>query len=380
MILSFSEILICITTAIFGIYFIFLSYLAIKWKSYEPFSTKSNLQNPISIIVAARNESQNISNLLKSLSQINYPKSKFEVVFVNDHSEDETSTICENLITSYQLENFRILELPHSSNGKKAAVAFGIAHSKNSIIATTDADCTVNPNWLQQISNAFENKECKFLSMPVALNSDETFFQKFQQVDFLFLNSIGGASMIANKPLMCNAANMAFYKDDFNEYNSKNSIDIASGDDMFLMLHIQKKYKDYQSCHFLKSENTIIKTNPQNTFKSLLHQRIRWTKKGIYYNSYFIKLIGVLVALLNILQILTYSLFTKNMWWFAIILLGSKLVAEFIYYKQANKLYKSNLSNSDFILAQIIEPLFMVVLLAKSFTSKIVWKNRVSRF
>ena len=90
-----------------------------------------------SIVVPVKNEERVIDRLLSSLSNLNYPLNKSEIIIVEDGSTDKTNDICINYAKEHA--NVKILNKP-LSNGKPSALNFGLAHAKGDIVAIFDAD------------------------------------------------------------------------------------------------------------------------------------------------------------------------------------------------------------------------------------------------
>ena len=114
---------------------------------------------------------------------------------------------------------------------------------------------------------------------------------------------------------MCNGANLAYEKKVFYEVNGFEGIDeIASGDDMLLMHKIQKVYPD--KIMFLKSPEVIVQTQPAETLKDFMNQRIRWASKADKYTDKKITAVLFLVYLLNawifILGISSFFFYQKH--------------------------------------------------------------------
>ncbi len=344
-------------------------------------NTDANLLNRnISIIVAFRNEVNNLPHLFESFSKLNYPIDKFEVILVNDHSSDNSYEIAKSLQKQYGLNNIKIISLSNDFQGKKNAINLGIANSKYEVIATTDADCMVNEMWLRSIAQSIATDKNRFISMPVILESNGSFIQNFQQIDFLMLNSIGGASMLAGLPIMSNAANMAFYKSDYIQFHSSQiGSDSESGDDMFLMFYIKKLYHSKNSCMFVNSANAIVVTKPQINFSELISQRIRWSKKAKYYKDLNTIIVGGLLGAFHFL-ITLYSLvilFNSSLILGLLIVLLFKLIVEIIFYHTINKLYHLKVNYIDFILSSIFYSYFTSYIMVLSIFSSFNWKGRV---
>jgi len=346
------------------------------------FDTNNIRNTQISIVVAMRNEAENILNLLNSISQLKYDKQSFELILVDDSSTDNSVEMVQKYIEKHIDSNILILKLPDNLGGKKNAIAMGIEQSKYNIIATTDADCLVPNNWLIEMAMAFDsNSNYRFLSMPILMESKDVFLQKFQQLDFMFLNALGGASMLIKKPLMCNAANMAFYKKDFLAYNNSNvSVSkLASGDDMFLMLFIKNKYPKQQACYFLKSNDALIITKPQSTFTQLVNQRMRWASKAKKFDDNYILKVGLLVVVYHFIYIalLLFSFINGrllNTFFFVFLL---KLSTEYNLYFASQKFYRISTSLFHFVVSSFLYPIFATIIAILSLFKKYSWKNRI---
>src|SRR5688572_1112138 len=135
------------------IVFIILAYcilLVFLWMGWE----RSLLRKPaghtgtetmISIIVPVRNEATTVKRVIHHILDQRYRN--FELILVNDHSEDQTVSEIQ------QVKSKNLLLLLNEGQGKKWAITTGIKAAKGSIIVTTDADCTMPSGWLRIINN-----------------------------------------------------------------------------------------------------------------------------------------------------------------------------------------------------------------------------------
>ena len=113
-----------------------------------------NNQVNISIIVALKNEADNINALIESIKSLDYPNDMFEVIFVDDNSTDGTFDILKSKTNT--IKNFSVLESKSLNlNGKREALSLGISNSKYSYILITDADCRPGTKWLKAYSKKF---------------------------------------------------------------------------------------------------------------------------------------------------------------------------------------------------------------------------------
>jgi cellulose synthase/poly-beta-1,6-N-acetylglucosamine synthase-like glycosyltransferase len=283
-------------------YFFLITYYKIGWISIQQKKYTENHQNTfVSIIVPARNEEANISNLIHSIQNQTYPKSCFELIIIDDCSTDRTAEIVNKYVDS----NIKLIALSDYLDDKninaykKKAIEIGIKSSSGTLIITTDADCTIGENWLQEIVNCFEINQPKMIVMPVQINYRNRFIEIFQSLDFMCLQGITGASVQKKFHGMCNGANLAYTKSVFNEVDGFSGIDhIASGDDLLLMHKIAKKYA--HEIMYLKSAAVIVKTIPATTVKTFFNQRIRWASKAEKYEDKRMLPVLMLVYFLNL--------------------------------------------------------------------------------
>ncbi|CAN5271884.1 glycosyltransferase [soil metagenome] len=293
----FYIITILLTTA----YTVLLIMYWYSWRKIPSFLVTDQITGtPLSIIIPARNEENNIRSCIESILKNNYPKNLLEIIVVDDHSDDNTAKIVQEYSSqSVKLITLREVIDPSNLNSyKKKAIEVAVEASTGKLIITTDADCVVPENWLQTIAAFYEKYQPVFIAAPVALYRETNFLKIFQSLDFMTMQGITGAAVHQRFHTMCNGANMAYEKKVFYEVNGFKDIDdIASGDDMLLMHKIFKAYP--KNILFLKSKDAVVLTKPVNTLSDFLNQRIRWASKTGKYTDRMITLVLTLVYLFN---------------------------------------------------------------------------------
>src|SRR6187399_647718 len=274
-------ILLYITIGLFAIYSILILFYRSGWLELKPFSqTDYDFSIKISVIIPARNEEENIGNLLSSLEKQTYSPNLFEIIVVDDHSTDNTTAV----VNSYSFAKLIKLEFDNINSYKKKAIETGIAAASGDLIITTDADCIVPENWLKTIAAFKQKTNAVFIAAPVVLENESNLLQTFQALDFLVLQGIAAASVQKRFHNMCNGANLAYERKAFFEVNGFSGIDhIASGDDMLLMQKIAQQFPGKIS--YLLSKDAIVATQAAKTWKEFFSQRIRWASKATNYND-----------------------------------------------------------------------------------------------
>ncbi len=293
-------------------------------------ATNEHLLN-ISIVVVYRNEADKIKHLLHSLKNLQYPVSQFEIIFVDDHSTDNTTALISEFIVEHNMFSVQMLQLD-SKSGKKYGIESAIEHAKYEFIVCTDADCMVPQGWLKEFVGYYQQTHCRIISAPVALCSSETLLGNMQQMEFGTLIAIGAGAIAQRQPIMCNGANLFFEKKTYFDVLSemRKTYHLLSGDDIFL-LQACKKYYGAESIGFVKSSKSIVKTYPVETIQSFFSQRSRWGQKTKYYTDRFTQFIALCVAMvsLGIVALLVLAACSTIQWFVPLFVWGVKLVADF---------------------------------------------------
>ena len=249
----------------------------------------------VSVIIPFRNEEENILANLKSIESQSYPTEKYELIYVDDSSEDNSLELLKNNIKK---NNIRLLSVPKdfSKNAhKKRAVRYGIENAKGMIIVTTDADCIHDEEWLKSLVLSFDSVT-GFVSGPVEFETDNGLFSEFQKLEFAGLVLCGAGLIGARHPTICNAANIAYRKKVFDEVGGfKDQMNLSSGDDELLMQKIAKD-SDFK-VKFCIDKKAIVKTSMTKTFGDFYQQRKRWASKGLFYSDKTLVLKLILIYL-----------------------------------------------------------------------------------
>lgn len=331
----------------------------------------------ISIIVPFRNEEKNIVSTYNSLTSQNYPQEKFEIIFINDSSDDNSLQILENLPKK---RNVFIYTVPkdYSANAhKKRAIRFGIEKSKGEIIITTDADCIHKKDWLKNLLK-FMDEKTGFVSGPVEFTYSSNLFIEMQRLEFAGLVITGAGLIGSENPIICNAANIAYRKKAFNEVDGFTyQMSLSSGDDELLMQKIHRD-TDYQ-IKFALDKNAIVSTEANPTVKDFYHQRKRWASKGLFYGDHLLLLKLVLIFLfylsLIIQPILGYILSPKFFVSFIISILV-KISAEYLVLKKGISLLFDSRILKPFLISEILQVPYILVSGFMGMFGNLVWKDR----
>ena len=248
-----------------------------------------------SIVVPVRNEARQIGSLLEDMRKQRYPEDQYEIIIVNDHSTDRTAEIVNSHASG--VDNIRLIELDAEEYGKKSAIRKGVSEARHGVIISTDGDCRAPLEWLGNVMAAFGEPGIRMVAGPVILHPDSGWFKALQSLEFLSLVGVSAGAAGLNSPIMCNAANMAYLKEDFYRYLETGEPGSASGDDMFLMLWLKRSHPG--SIRYISSPGTVIRALPCNNLYTLMMQRFRWVSKSRYYRDFHLNSSALLVLLTN---------------------------------------------------------------------------------
>lgn len=356
---------------IVGLYFLLILIFTVGWiriPEFHPTDFFSSLPKA-GVIIACRNEENNLKNLLDALQKQTYKD--FELIIVNDHSTDATAAILESAKEYFQ--DIQIIE--NTGYGKKQAIKEGILHSKSDFIITTDADCIPTSTWIATVCNFQIQHPSDLIICPVIIRPVKTLFEKLQQIEFATLVGTGAGAAGAGIPLMCNAANLAFTKKAWNESQTDLHEEEISGDDMFLLLSIKKRNGVIR---YLQSDKAMVNTHGSKDISQFIQQRARWTSKSSAYTDWQLILTAVLVLLTSVSFVFLCigSLFSAVYGITLTIVFSLKLLIDGLFICKIRKSLNPDFSLPAFLLMSVIYPFYILstVIYALLRRNSIKWK------
>lgn len=366
-------------------YLFLIGSLAFGFDKIKPFILEeAEAKTTFSVIIPFRNEAENLPKLLKSIERLQYPKHLFEVILVDDASEDASVSVIKKVLDTNSSTdkctrtNIRVIDNVRESNSpKKDAITSAIQMAKYDWIITTDADCVLPKFWLDTFDAFIQKNDANFIVAPVTYSNVHSFLDRFQLLDFLSLQgaTIGGFGM--QKPFLCNGANLAYKKDFFKAAQGfQGNNNIASGDDIFLLEKALKQ--DAKQVHYLKSEHAMVTTEAERTITDLISQRVRWASKSANYKNNFAKVIGLIVLFMNAslicglaLSIVGVSNFNMLVYLFLI-----KCSIDFLLLFKTVRFYQQESYLASFIFSCLLYPFFSIYVVFVSVFSNYKWKGR----
>lgn len=357
---------------LFIAYYLLLAALLIGWrKAFNKDKAWDGMNKDIiSVVIAVRDEERVISFLLEDIGRQKY--GSFEVIIVDDQSEDKTSVVVEEYIKN----DSRFFLKRSSGAGKKRALTDGIQMARGSIIVTTDADCRVSEQWLDGLSRYFSDDRIKMVFGGVRIKTYSVFSQ-LQSLEFLSVIGSGAAMAGLGLPIMCNGANLAFRKSTFKEVGGYNgNFHIPSGDDEFLMRKILSRYP--AGIRFASVRESIVTTVASNGLRAFINQRIRWAGKWKFNQSLGSKLLALFVLCfqLCLLSLPAFVLTGMIGPWLAVGLWLFKVSLESFFLRSIGRFLSVSWHWPPFLLLQLIYPLYITLIGIFSNFRPFEWKGR----
>lgn len=334
-----------------------------------------------SIVIPLRNEAENLPELFKSLRNLYYPKEFFEILLVNDASEDASEDLCRQFINSEKCLDIKLLQNDlRSGSPKKDAVTTAVKEASCDYVITTDADCVLPQKWLQEFNSGLATTGAKMLAGPVMLGKEEgskrSFLDLFQEMDFLSLQMATMGGFGVDQPFMCNGASLCYEKSAFEAVRGfENNESISSGDDLFLLEKFRQK--EFRT-GFLNRKAAVVVTRAQPTLKALVQQRIRWAGKMTATKDTFGKLLGLLILLMNLSLVISFvavvfKLFPAGVFLFLFLL---KFNVDFILIYSCAGFFGNERILKNYFWCSALYPLFSSYVAVRALFGGYTWKGR----
>lgn len=269
---------------------------------YKPKPKQQSQQHPVSVIICARDEDENLARNLPGVLVQTYPSSH-EVVVVNDNSVDDSKYILQELKKTFRSLN--VVELTQEAkliNGKKYPLSIGIREAKYEVLLLTDADCVpASEFWIQKMQDGYD-KEIDIVlgygayhKRPGMLNKlirFETYHTALQYLSYA----------LAGLPYMGVGRNLSYRKDLFIRHKGFASINhIPSGDDDLFI----NKAATGKNTAVVIDPDAVTRSIPKTTWKGWLKQKSRHYTTAKFYKPKHKFLLGLYFTT----QFLFYPLF-----------------------------------------------------------------------
>lgn len=330
---------------------------------------------PFSVVIPVRNEEESIGHILQKLEVQKYPKELFEVIVVDDFSDDQTVVKVNQMIDELDI-SIRLIRLTdESKQGKKHALTVAVEAANYETILTTDADCWFGDKWIHAYNDAFEDG-INMVAGPVAIQG-KGLFARLQQVEFAGLMGFGAATISKENPSMCSGANLGFRKTAFEEVGGyTNNLFTPSGDDEFLLFNIMRKFPN--STKFLKSDKAIVNTSAHLKLRSFINQRTRWTSKWKHNMNWKVR-VSAILFFIDYLFFYSAILCALLGWinpFYVLSIVLVRFLSLLLFVAPINSFLMGKATFWPLVIFQIIYPLHVLFMGMNSIFGSYTWKGR----
>ncbi len=312
----------------------------------------NDLELPVSVIIAAKNEADNIASFLPKVLEQDY--SNFEVILINDASTDNTKKCVEAMMQKYS--NLRLINLS-SSTGKKNALKNGIKKAVFPNLLFIDADCCPNTkNWIKIMVNTIQNKDIILGFGGFYPTNNLT--NKFVIYDTYLIALQYFASAKIGKPYMGVGRNLLYNKQLWVKANGFSSHkDLLSGDDDLFISEVATI--DNTDICINKDAHTMSVSAKK--IMEYVRQKSRHITTANRY-SLFAKIFTSFDIVTRIIfYLLSIILFFSEFWLYSIIIIAIRLFVLYITGYNTRKILNSKIEFHYFILFDIFAPIFYFI-------------------
>ncbi len=274
-------VLLIIFLSAFSVQVIYYVVVYIRFTFYK-IPTMAQGTQPVSVIVCARNEVNNLRKYLPVVLEQNYPS--FEVVVVNDCSWDESGTYLEEMQKSHpRLKVVTIKEQEKYRHAKKFALTLGIKAAQHDILLFTDADCMPSgENWLTGMQSHFSNSGTEIVLGYGAYRKEKGFLNKMIRFDTFTIAMQYFSFAMAGMPYMGVGRNLAYRKSLF--FRTKGfarHYHLLSGDDDLFVNENATKSNTKIEIH----PSSFTYSDAKTTFNEWFVQKRRHIGTGRFYKG-----------------------------------------------------------------------------------------------
>lgn len=326
---------------------------------------------PVSVIVCAKNEEENLKKLIPILFKQDYPN--FELVIINDNSSDNTLEVIEGFLLLYpHIKLVDVKENEQFWGNKKFALTLGIKAASCDYLLFTDADCFPNStHWISAMASQFNNEKQIVIGYG-AYKKTKGFLNKLIRYETLLtaIQYFGYAN--AGTPYMGVGRNMAYTKPLFFKANGFiTHMKVKSGDDDLFINQMATK-ANTATCFTQDSFTTSI---PKTTFKDWINQKKRHVSTAKYYkpiHKFFLGLFYTSQLLFWILSILVLIFAFNPM--IILPLIGFRFLLYYlILYASAKKLEEKDLIFFGFFFEIILILIQLRIFIGNKFSKPTHW-------
>lgn len=375
--MTFFIIVLTVVTVLYALV-AFIFFIGLFFQSKE----RNSIQYPVSIIIAARNEEDNIGRILQDLTQQTYPRALYEIIVANDSSLDSTGKIIDGFALKFEnIKHVYVDKVPPGFSPKKYVLECAIQQAQNEIILTTDADCRVGSQWIESMVSQFVPNVGFVIGFSQFGKSYErrNLLERLQAFDFMQLMGAAAGTANLGYPLAASGQNLGYLRKAYLKVGGfKKVAHRVSGDDV-LLLQLVRKFTKFK-VRFAATPASFVVSEPQSNLKGFIQQRLRWASNGSYQIKlnipFFVYLILVYLNNLFLFTGIILALFSAGQTEIILICLLIKILSEATIALRSSQLFFRPDLLRYFPLWFILQMPYIVLLGLIGSVGNFSWKGR----
>jgi len=336
--------------------YVVLIYSRLAFRKIKKISPEENTQIPITVIIAARNDSDNLFNHLPLILEQDYPE--FEVIVVNHQSIDESY----HILNAYKMQypHLKVVEVERSKHlgvGKKLPITLGIKAASHEHLVLTDADCQPTSNqWLKGMAQMFSEKKHLILGYG-PYKSERTFLNSVIRFDTTMIAVNYFSFALSKIPYMGVGRNLAYSKTLFNSVHGfKSHYSISSGDDDLFVQEAATK----TNCTIQLNPSTFCYSQAKQSWSEWFNQKSRHYSTSVKYSVIKKIMLGTYpLTVLMLLFSFVILLLDNEYSVFALLLMGIITLIKWIVFGKCFAKLKANKFIIFFPFLEILYAIFI---------------------
>lgn len=328
------DFVFCTFVVVVVIQVVFYLFLFSRFAFSKP--NKTNPENiPVSVIICAKNEAENLKTFLPSIIAQNYPE--FEIVLINDASNDDTLEVIKHFESLH--DNIKVVDVKGIEafwGNKKYALTLGIKVSSYDCLLFTDADCKpLSEYWIKEMSAHFNNKTSIVLGYGAYAKIKKSFLNKLIRFETVTTAINYFSFALVGLPYMGVGRNLAYSKKEFFKANGFiNHIKVRSGDDDLFVNQVAT----YENTSISFSKDTFTESIPKTNFIAWFKQKRRHITTAKHYKSKHKIMLGLLFGSNLLFWLLSSILFLASFEWQIVLgLFLFRLIIQYVIFGVSSK-------------------------------------------
>lgn len=328
---------------------------------------------PVSVIVCAKNEEENVKKYIPLLAEQNYPD--FEIVLIDDASSDETLEVFEQFEKQYS--NIRLVKVKNNEafwGNKKYALTLGIKASSKDYLLFTDADCyPVSKEWITAMTSQFTMNKTIVLGYGGYEKTERSLLNKIIRFETVLTALQYFSWAKTGLPYMGVGRNLAYKKEEFFNVNGFiEHIQVRSGDDDLFVNQAANK----ANTTIAYTPESFTYSKPKETYKEWFTQKRRHVATANYYKFFDKIQLGLFYISQLLFFLLVILLLAFQFQWIAVLaLLATRYTIVWIVFGfSAGKLKENDLKVWFPIIEIVLVIIQINIFITNIFSKPANWK------